>query len=136
MKTWQCGRCGYNSNTRAKVLRHLQSRHPDADRYNSLINLGLRLTLDLKKYRRDPPPGAIPAPEYVVVEVTEEEEEEVNMESQLADSHMVEVRLDMCFIWLLWAGSSPVARGHIYLYFVQIMQKQGLLMTHWVQTVI
>ena len=52
LKTWQCGPCGYNSNTRAKVYRHLQNKHPDVDPASSVVNLGLSLKLDLSKFRR------------------------------------------------------------------------------------
>ena len=69
LKTWQCGPCGYNSNTRAKVHRHLHTKHPHVDVTKAVVNLGLSLKLDLAKFRR---PGER---KYQLEEVTVEEVE-------------------------------------------------------------
>ena len=67
LKTWQCGVCGYNSNSRAKARRHLQSRHPHASITKSLVNLGLSLKLDLKEYRKE-------TSSYTIIEAEVDEE--------------------------------------------------------------
>lgn len=55
VKPWQCVLCGYNSITRGKVIRHLKQTHQGHNPLNineAVVNLGLKLDINVSDYRR------------------------------------------------------------------------------------
>lgn len=48
VRPWQCSTCGYNNITKRKVVKHIQSKHSDAE----VIHLGMRLDIDFEQFKK------------------------------------------------------------------------------------